>query len=170
MLNFMNSVTDELNWYDKVFDESIVEKWKSEAQKNPTHAGFTDDMFAWYIAELRYRAKIFSETSIISGFKGDIVKSDAPVPFALQEALKAAVASLERVPDRRKDWHPVSNRQVLDLVHPSLFPLIYGRSKILSNSLAGLDDCIQCSGEETVVPVPQKMMLLLTPEFFKLTL
>jgi len=35
---------------------------------------------------------------------------------------------LENVPEDQKDWHPGSNQQVLDLVHPSLFPLIYGRS------------------------------------------
>ncbi|KAG6913482.1 hypothetical protein DXG01_006524 [Tephrocybe rancida] len=167
MLNYMNSVTDKPNWYDKIFDESIVEKWKSEAETNPTPAGFTDNMFAWCIAELRYKAKIFSETGIISVFNGDVVKSDTAVPFALQEALKAAVASLERVPDRQKDWHPGSNKQVLDLVHPSLFPLIYGRSKILGNSLVGLDNCIRCSGEGTVVPVPPEKDATLDTRVFQ---
>jgi hypothetical protein len=30
-----------------------------------------------------------------------------------------------RVLDELKDWHPGSNGQVLDLVHPSLYPIIY---------------------------------------------
>ncbi|KAG0371786.1 hypothetical protein BGX24_001165, partial [Mortierella sp. AD032] len=28
------------------------------------------------------------------------------------------------------DWHPGSNRQVLDLVHPSLFPFVAGRTRV----------------------------------------
>lgn len=35
---------------------------------------------------------------------------------------------LEDVPEAEKDWHPRSSGLVLDLVHPSLYPLVYGRS------------------------------------------
>ena len=35
---------------------------------------------------------------------------------------------LENVPDDQKDWHPRSNNQVLDLVHPSLYCIVYGRT------------------------------------------
>ena len=35
---------------------------------------------------------------------------------------------LENVPDSEKDWHPGSDGLVLDLVHPSLFPVVYGRT------------------------------------------
>ncbi|KAF7328886.1 hypothetical protein MVEN_02518300 [Mycena venus] len=31
-------------------------------------------------------------------------------------------------PDDKKDWHPGSNKQVLDLVHPSLYCVVYGRT------------------------------------------
>ena len=40
----------------------------------------------------------------------------------------AAVAPLESVPDSEKDWHPGSDGLVLDLVHPSLYPIVYGRT------------------------------------------
>ncbi len=36
------------------------------------------------------------------------------------QALVRGVAILESVPDEEKDWHPGSEHQVLDLVHPSL--------------------------------------------------
>ena len=39
-----------------------------------------------------------------------------------------AVAPLENVPDSEKDWHPNSGGLVLDLVHPSLYPIVYGRT------------------------------------------
>lgn len=47
----------------------------------------------------------------------------------------------------KKDWHPGSDEKVLDLVHPSLFPLVYDRTRILPGSFVSLDDCIRRSGE-----------------------
>ena len=35
---------------------------------------------------------------------------------------------LEAVPDSEKDWHAGSNGLVLDLVHPSLYPIVFGRT------------------------------------------
>lgn len=75
-------------------------------------------------------------------------KSDGLVPAALTEALRKSVALLENVPTKELDWcvlvqsfalvpysgnsrscrHPGSDGQVLDLVHPSLFCLVYGTS------------------------------------------
>jgi hypothetical protein len=46
----------------------------------------------------------------------------------LREKLQAAVAPLESVPDSERDWHPGSDGLVLALVHPSLFPIVYGRT------------------------------------------
>jgi hypothetical protein len=34
----------------------------------------------------------------------------------------------------QKDWHPNSNEQVLNLVHPSLYPLVYGQTRVLSGA------------------------------------
>ena len=38
------------------------------------------------------------------------------------------MAPLENVPESERDWHPGSNGQVLDLVHPSLYPIVYKRT------------------------------------------
>ena len=40
----------------------------------------------------------------------------------------AQVKQLEDVDESAKDWHPYTNDQVLDLVHPSLFFIVYGRT------------------------------------------
>ncbi|KAH9926109.1 uncharacterized protein B0H18DRAFT_1006567 [Fomitopsis serialis] len=40
----------------------------------------------------------------------------------------SAVAPLEAMPDSKKDWHPGSDERILDLVHPSLYPVVYGRT------------------------------------------
>lgn len=50
------------------------------------------------------------------------------MPKDLRDRLLAAVHRLEDIPDEQKDWHPGSNKQVLDLVHPSLYPIVNKRT------------------------------------------
>ena len=57
-----------------------------------------------------------------------IWKSDKLIPISLRERLLAAVVPLEAVPDSEKDWHPGSNGFLLNLVHPGLYPIVYGRT------------------------------------------
>ena len=111
-------------------------------------------MVDWCFAELQFKAKIFQVNGgLVSVYNGDVVKSDSAIPPDLQAALKAAVDPIEDVPDRLKDWHPGSDDLVLDLVHPSLFPLVYGRSKILKEGITTLDDCIERCGEGETLPI-----------------
>jgi hypothetical protein len=83
-----------------------------------------------------------------------VVKSDSILTSELTNALKAAVRPLEDVPEKHKDWHPGSGGKVLDLVHPSLFPLVYGRSRILPSGTVSIEDCINKIGEGEIIPVP----------------
>lgn len=82
------------------------------------------------------------------------IKSDKLIPEELKEALKAAVAPFENVPANRLDWHPGSDGKVLDLVHPSLWPLLYGRSRILSDKRITVDNCLEHCGMGEIIPVP----------------
>ena len=59
--------------------------------------------------------------------------SDTLVDHQLRQQLMTAAATLEAVPDAQKDWHPGSGNKVLDLVHPSLYSLVYGRSRVLED-------------------------------------
>ena len=70
------------------------------------------------------------QTQIQVGPAERIWKSDQLIPSSVREKLLAAVAPLENVPDSEKDWHPGSNGLVLDLVHPSLYPIVYGHTVI----------------------------------------
>ncbi|RDB28808.1 hypothetical protein Hypma_014802 [Hypsizygus marmoreus] len=153
MLHLMNELTDKPDWHKKVFDDTIAAKWKSEALATEG-LDITQKMVDWCIDELRYKAKMFESTGAVIVYNGDVVKSDSAIPTSIKHALKEAVAPLEQVPARQQDWHPGSNERVLDLVHPSLFPLVYGRSRILPDSLVGLEDCIKRSGEGETIPVP----------------
>ncbi|KAH0565668.1 hypothetical protein GP486_000942 [Trichoglossum hirsutum] len=153
MLRLMDHLTDKPHWDTKIFDDDIANKWKSEALASPGQ-DITQNMVDWVIAELRYRSEIFQKTGAVKVYNGDVVKSDIAVPGHLKEALKAAVISLEDIPDMYKDYHPGSDGKVLDLVHPSLFPLVYGRSRILPDSLSNLSNCIESCGEGEIIPIP----------------
>lgn len=81
------------------------------------------------------------------------MKSDVAISQDLKQSLRSAIKKLEDIPARHKDYHPGSDGKVLDLVHPSLFPLIYGRSRILEDRAVTIDDCIQSSGNGKVIAV-----------------
>lgn len=62
----------------------------------------------------------------LPGIAPGIWQDDSCVPASLCQKLMKHVETMRNVPDNQKDWHPGSNEQVLDLVHPSMFPLRYG--------------------------------------------
>ncbi|KAF6763599.1 hypothetical protein DFP72DRAFT_479215 [Ephemerocybe angulata] len=160
MLRFMNAVTDKLGWTDKVFNEEIIKKWEGEAvlEESNREEEMTKAMFDYCIKELQHRAANFDDSPRggIQVFPGDVWKSDTAISEETRLALLRCVRPLEDVPEHKKDWHPGSDGKVLDLVHPSLFPLIYGTSRILPVGTAAttLEDCAQRCGEGEVIPIP----------------
>ncbi|CZR51823.1 uncharacterized protein PAC_01700 [Phialocephala subalpina] len=154
MLEIMDWLTDKPNWFEKVFNDEIAQKWKVEAMATEGR-DVSQKMVDWIIEELRYKAGIFKETGTISVYNGDVVKSDVAVPESLKLQLREQVLKLENIPEKYKDWHPGSNGQVLDIVHPSLFPLVYGQSRVVEDELIELKDCIESSGKGKVVPSPK---------------
>ncbi|KAL0581042.1 hypothetical protein V5O48_000935 [Marasmius crinis-equi] len=155
MLAMVNEITDKPEWDRKVNDETIVAKWKSEAL-GKDGVDFSEAMFDYCIAELRDKASRFTQSGRVAVFDNEaaIVKSDTAITISLADELKAAVKPLEDVPDRYKDWHPGSNQQVLDLVHPSLHPVMYGRSRALPSGCITLADCLESCGKGVVIPKP----------------
>lgn len=97
---------------------------------------------------------MLNKISCVESLDG-IFKSDTIVSNDLRTALINAAAPLENVPAQAKDWHPGSGNQVLDLIHPSMYPLVYGQSKILIDEVLGLDDSIsRCGDGETLAELP----------------
>ena len=117
-------------------------------------------MADWCIEELRYKATLVPEAPAspppLVVYNGDVVKSDTAVSMELKAALQDAVKVFQnKVPERLKDWHPGSEEKVWDLVHPSLFPLIYGRTRVLANGeTTTLEDCIERCGQGEISKVP----------------
>jgi hypothetical protein len=130
MVGLMDSITDKKMWHHKIFDEAIVSKWREEAQAMPSGM-ISDKVFDWCVKELRDKSKDYEQDSFVTAVDSGTrcVKSDVLISETLGNDLRRAVEPLLAVSDDQKDWHPHSDGKVLNLVHPSLYPLVCGRSK-----------------------------------------
>ncbi|KAJ7640393.1 hypothetical protein DFH06DRAFT_1477909 [Mycena polygramma] len=120
-------------WQRKAEDPQIVSKWRQEALDQQKSVQFdekmTEKMINYVLAELAGYAKIAdNERGIERGCFEAIWYSDRIFSNDITERLKVAVSALENVPETEKDWHPGTNGQVLDLVHPSLYCIVYDRT------------------------------------------
>jgi len=149
MICFMESITEKPDWSRKVHDDAIIEKWRAEAKEFPDGM-MSDETFQWCIEELQDRAKTYESGGImwVSALESAarVVKADGLISEALRCDLQNAVLPL--FDSEPKDWQPRSDGKVLNLVHPSLFPLVYGKTRVLVNGgKVGLTDCLASCGE-----------------------
>ncbi len=101
------------------------------------------------IAELRCKALHFKNTgsvftinsSGISSPHNTAVKADSLVSDELRQDLKAAFEKLRADQGAEPDWHPNSDNQVLDLVHPSMYPFVYGPPALELSCFTALTYC-----------------------------
>ncbi|MGW2473249.1 DUF4246 domain-containing protein [Streptomyces sp. NPDC001665] len=108
-------------WFEKAHDTAIAAKWTREA----IDQGLTEAQARHVLAELAYYARLRdARTGIEVSAVDGVWQSDTLIDTELRSRLREAVRVLEEVPEEQKDWHPGSDGQVLDLVHPSLFCLV----------------------------------------------
>ncbi|KAJ5692834.1 hypothetical protein N7462_002257 [Penicillium macrosclerotiorum] len=154
MMRVMNSITDKPEWERKVFDKEITSKWREEVVQS--EQDITPKMMDFIIKELQWKSTVMKETGFVRVFDAGVVKSDTAISKDLQNELKQAVIPLEDIPEAKKDYHPGSDEKVVNLVHPSLFPVIYGISRVLPNRIIGLEDSLSSIGQGELLPVPSK--------------
>ncbi|MGW0122286.1 DUF4246 domain-containing protein [Streptomyces sp. NPDC003327] len=121
MMQCSAHIREKPGWFDKMHDAEIAGRWTREAVAQ----GLTEAQVRYVLAELAHYAALRdgrtgAEVSAVDG----VWQSDSLVDDALGSRLRSAVEVLERVPEADLDWHPGSDGQVLDLVHPSLFCLV----------------------------------------------
>lgn len=158
MLQIMQKITSKPSWDSKVFNEDIVDRWTAEAlamsSSSSSNADVSPRMMTNIIAELQHKAEEFKEMAYFTAYDLTTI-SDCALSDEFREELNEGVKVLEDVPDNLKDWHPGSDGKVLDLVHPSLFPLVYGRTRVLDNGeRVALSDTVSFCGKGKVIPVP----------------
>lgn len=132
---FSAAIRVKPRWWEKVHDETIVGKWRAEfLQQNSKEA-----LFELCIQQLRFLATKITEGGVRPSPVNRVFESDAVLDEELRSSVLQALRPLEEVPKGEKDWHPGSNNQVLDLVHPSLYPLVYGLSRRINVQLPAAD-------------------------------
>ncbi|MFE6036626.1 DUF4246 domain-containing protein [Streptomyces sp. NPDC056452] len=121
MMQCSSHIRAKPGWFDKMNDADIVARWTQEAVTQ----GLTEAQVLYVLAELvHYAALRDARTGIEVSAVDGVWQSDALVDDKLRSRLREAVRILEEVPEAEQDWHPGSDGQVLDLVHPSLFCLV----------------------------------------------
>ncbi|PGG98517.1 chromatin structure-remodeling complex protein RSC7 [Blastomyces parvus] len=155
MLQIMNTITDKPGWEKKIFSPDITKKWREEVMAH-RDMDVSERMMDWVINELQARSKDFEASGNVLAYDAGVVKSDTAIPEPLRNALKSVAARLENVPDDEKDYHPHSDNQVLDLVHPSLFPVVFGRTRIITDGVLGIHEGIARAGSGEILKIPPK--------------
>ncbi|KAG9010228.1 hypothetical protein FRB90_007893, partial [Tulasnella sp. 427] len=121
------------SWWTKYKNPEILAKWRAEIVKYEEEVvkadRLSDQEIDYVLAELVGYDKMRDETTgIEQSCYACVYQSDRLIPDDLLQRLKEAIKPLENVPEDQKDWHPRSDDQVLDLVHPSLYCGVYGRT------------------------------------------
>ena len=97
---------------------------------------------------------MYHKSRSISVLDGDVCKSDTLAPSGLRRSLVEAVKALEDIDPSARDWNPNSEKQILNLVDPSLFPLIYGRSRILPTGTTNINNIMEKCTDAVLIPRP----------------
>ncbi|KAJ2363082.1 hypothetical protein IW150_006835, partial [Coemansia sp. RSA 2607] len=120
------------NWIEKLEDVKICARWLIKAK----YRGLTNPERDYALDKLDYFASLHVPGSNIDMSPVEQVwVSDSLIDPEIEAQLKEYVTILEGVPDTEKDWHSNSNNQILNLIDPSLFPLIYAYSHVLTSPI-----------------------------------
>lgn len=86
-----------------------------------------------------------------------IVKSDSIISDDIKKRLQRAVQVLEDVPNQVQKFSPNQEEIESYLIEPSLFPLIYGKSRVLKDRKLDIDTSLDAVCEGEVVTWPQEV-------------
>ncbi|KAG4067751.1 hypothetical protein HA402_005523 [Bradysia odoriphaga] len=123
MIRLSIRIREEPNWSENMNDPIIVARWRTEMAGRLMQG---DRKFDYVLAELGYYLSIKDGSIEVAAVDGTW-QSDTLIDSELRDEFMRRVSELENVPALKKDWHPGTNNQVLNLVNPSLFCFIAGR-------------------------------------------
>ncbi|KAJ6783610.1 hypothetical protein PWT90_05286 [Aphanocladium album] len=147
-------IIDGKEYYD-MMDESDRHMNKRLVQPSKI---ITTKAFEFCIQELRNKAKYFRDTGIVPTLDSSnysVVKSDTLFSDQLRAELSKAFDSLRVDQADNVDWHPNSNDMVQDLVHPSMYPFIYGKTPFMNEEQVGLQRAIELVGQGKPISSPK---------------
>ncbi|KAK6501927.1 hypothetical protein TWF481_009746 [Arthrobotrys musiformis] len=134
--NFSARFREEKDWTSKVTDRRFVaKKFREAAAVDCALLGDKIQVWSKEDVELVYRELTEGYKPYVEKWKrtglqphvDGVWRMDDFMDQGLRRELVRAAMNLEKDPE--KPWHSVVGRQLLDLVHPCDYPIIYGRSK-----------------------------------------
>ncbi|KAG8899163.1 hypothetical protein FRC01_010640, partial [Tulasnella sp. 417] len=130
MIELSYALRSKPSWWINIQNPTIRSSWKAEALEQVIRGDrLKEAEVEWVLDELEDYAKMRDEeTGIQPSCHVRIWESDGLISEDFKSRLIREGAILENVPDEEKDWHSRYGDQVLNLVHPSLFCAVYGRT------------------------------------------
>ncbi|CAG8020002.1 unnamed protein product [Penicillium salamii] len=126
MLGLINNLTDRPNWHRDIFDQRVITQWREDA------AAFSslinDKTWDWCLKELQDMARKFDRGghTVVFNTHSGVCKSDTAISSRLKSQLLNSVDLLSEQAVRE-----TSDPAVKNFVDPSLFPLVYGKTKVM---------------------------------------
>ncbi|MES1916117.1 MAG: hypothetical protein MHM6MM_007966 [Cercozoa sp. M6MM] len=131
-----NAIARKPEWTRKIKTD-IRDKWVREMKQQGVSTREIDYVMAeldWYAART---IEVPLNPSASASFAAPgVYIADNVLHEETLKKLRDLADALMSVPKKDYDWHPGSNETVLDLVHPSLYPLIYGVSRVTETPIA----------------------------------
>ncbi|PYH76798.1 hypothetical protein BO82DRAFT_295405 [Aspergillus uvarum CBS 121591] len=162
MLQFMSYVTEQPDWENKCDDPDTLEIWREKAD-----SAFDLDQpcWDWCYKELQDKADDFKRKGHVAVFDADsrVIKAevDASLLADLRTAMEPLFSSTEE-PDSEDKEAPVEagvQGPIRHVVDPSMYPLVYGQTKVLINGgKVDLDSFESCDNSRCQTsPIPDKL-------------
>ena len=154
MCRLSAAIRSKADWRSKRHDVHIVEKWRTEALAlspllSPAAIQYVLDELGWYDGLLE--AETGCSMSVVDG----VWQSETLLGSELTGSMQRAVAQCwGELTDEQRDWHPGSERVVWDMVHPSLYPLVAGRTRVVAEDVP-LASCIARMGSGRVLSMAE---------------
>ena len=136
ILDLISSITDRPDWHRGIFDQQVIAQWRDDAVASSSL--INDKTWDWCLQELQGKARIFHRDGrlVVFDTSSGVCKYDSEISSGLKSQLSNSVDLLSHQAIRQKSKSAASN-----LVDPSLFPLVYGRTKILVRGQScGMDE------------------------------
>ncbi|KAJ5867720.1 hypothetical protein N7534_002273 [Penicillium rubens] len=136
ILDLINTITDRPDWHRAIFDQQVTAQWREDAVASSSL--INDKTWDWCLHELQDKARQFDRDGrlVVFNTSSGVCKSDVAISSDMKSQLSNFVGLLSHQAIRQK---PAS--AVVNLVDPSLFPLVYGRTRTLvGGQSCGMDE------------------------------
>ncbi|KAI5195588.1 hypothetical protein AUEXF2481DRAFT_45131 [Aureobasidium subglaciale EXF-2481] len=155
MLCLMDNITDKPTWSTDVFDDTIVLQLGQEAMRSHL---ISPKAWDWCLLELQDKARFYQSTGRILVYNTGVVicKSNLKVDEETWTVIKDELSILE--PSSHSDTTILDSlsgtpQQTHRLVDPFLYPLVYGKSRVLAKGgLVPLNDMFQQLSKCNIAP------------------